>query len=503
MKKKQSYRFEDIMNILNLDVIYTGQESKFSVTSVTNNSAKVNSDAVFFAIKGYKSDGHKYINSAFEAGASVCFVEDISFVKDIYINKTIIVKDSRLAYSRFCRVFYQYPDRDLTIIGVTGTNGKTTTTYMIRSILMEAKKKVGLIGTIQNIINSELVKTNLTTPDSEEFYRLLAEMKTQGVNVVVCELSSHALALDRVDGLALDIAIYTNITRDHFDFHKSLEEYFNAKMKIFDLLDKSDKTHKCAVINRDDQLFNLVLPRIANRSFDCFTTGLTKESDYHAPNTQAEAKILSLNSFTCDLPYGRQISITTQMLGSFNVYNCLAAIAATDFLSTPVDNIRDGLAKITVKGRFEVIPLHNGGIAIVDYAHTDDALTNVLNAICEFKINRLITVFGCGGNRDKEKRPLMGEAVARLSDVIIVTSDNPRNENPVKIIEDIIPGILKYKSDYFSITDRKEAIYFALKTMGQNDILLIAGKGHEDYQIIGSETNYFSDQAVVLEYLKG
>ncbi len=476
------------------------------IKNIEFDSRKVKDGCLFIAVKGYTTDGHNYVKSSFENGASICIIDkdkELGLKETLdnqYHNKLIVVDNTRDVMPEITKAFLDYPDRKMTIIGITGTKGKTTTTYAIKSILEASGKKVGLIGTINYMIGDKTLESKNTTPDSLDLYKLLKSMYDEGVEYVVMEISSHALSLNRVGGLDIDIAIFSNFAQDHLDFHKNMEDYFQAKLKLFDLLKASVKKDKVAIINYDIPQYSRINEYIRQLGLSVLSYGLKDGADIRAKLIDK----ISLSGNKFEVHYnGSKSSFETNLIGEFNVYNTLCAISSAKFLKIDENQISTGLRMISVPGRFERINLWNNSIAIVDYAHTENALENVLITIKNLNPKRIITVFGCGGDRDKLKRPLMGAAVSKYSNIIVVTSDNPRTENPSTIIDEIVNGIKKDSNkEYFRIEDRKEAIEFALSIVKKDDVVLIAGKGHEDYQILKDKTIHFSDKEIVFDYIK-
>jgi len=464
------------------------------ITGITYDSRKVFPGAAFVAIKGFKTDGHLYIEDAFVRGAAVVVVEDKRFISKG--RPWIKVPDSRRALADFSAPIYGFPGDKLNIIGVTGTNGKTTTTNLITSILEEYDHRPGLIGTIHNRIGKEIIPVEHTTPEASDLQSLLAYFVDKAADYAVMEVSSHALELHRVNGTEYDVAVFTNLTQDHLDFHENMDKYLAAKGKLFSNLGvKSKKTrHKFAIINADDQSSDS-LKDIS--SVPVITYGINKQADIMAKDVR-----ISADGAKFKLEYINQsLPVSLKITGIFNVYNVLAATAVGLVEGVPIKNIITSLGKIDgVPGRFEKVSAGQDYTVIVDYSHTPDSLENCLKTAREFAESRIITVFGCGGDRDSKKRPLMGEVAGRLSDYIIVTSDNPRSEDPHKIIEDILPGLKHSASNstYTVIADRKEAINRAVEMAGTRDVVIIAGKGHETYQIIGSKVLDFDDREVAL-----
>jgi len=454
------------------------------ITGITIDSRSVVKGNVFICINGLVSDGHDYAEKAVENGASVIVSE-----RELPVNVPCIVyEDTRLAMAEISAKFYGYPENNLKLIGITGTNGKTTVSYLIKKILESAGKTVGIIGTNEILVGNEDVgikSSTPTTPNSLELRRIFSKMCKMGAEYVVMEVSSHALDLYRVAGLVYDVGIFTNLTRDHLDYHKTMDNYFHAKKKLFDI-------SKIAVINIDDEYGN----RIAESSQCKKMTVSTDKADLVAENIKITARGIS---YTVKWGDDREL-VTLGISGMFSVYNSLCAIAAAISSGIDLKTCALGIAASDgVKGRLERVETNTPYSVIIDYAHTPDGLENVITAVNSFKKGRCITVFGCGGDRDATKRPIMGEIGARLSDLAIITSDNPRCENPAKIIEDVVSGIKT--GNYEVIENRREAIRYALSVAEKDDIVLLCGKGQETYQIIGTEKTHFDEREVVRELL--
>ena len=472
-------------------IFYRGNNKP--VLSLENNSRNVKKGSVFFAIKGTSTDGHRFVPDAIKKGATTVVVQDKEIAQSLkkeypQIN-IILVENTRIAQAKAARKFYDYPDKKLKIIGITGTNGKTTTSHVIAQFLEAYGKKTGIIGTTGYKIGNKVISEGRTTPDAIQWFGLLDKFRKEGAEFVVAEVSSHALDQYRVYGTEFDAAVFTNLSHDHLDYHKTLEEYFLAKKRLFEQL----SIEKPAVINADDKYGKRLIKKFKNAVF-------------YGKSPQADLRILDYklcDSQTCiDFEYKeKRFKLRTSLLGDFNVYNMAAALLTLIKIGVPLEFLIEKSPIIKpVKGRFEVI--ERGGIkAIIDYAHTPDALENVLKSINKIKEKRVITVFGAGGDRDKEKRPLMGQVAQKLSDIVIITSDNPRSEDPMDIIKDIKSGLLSEENVFVEV-DREKAIKKAIDMAEKGDIVLIAGKGHETYQIIGDKVLHFDDKEVAEKYLK-
>jgi UDP-N-acetylmuramoyl-L-alanyl-D-glutamate--2,6-diaminopimelate ligase len=469
-----------------------------SVGSVRYDSRKVTPGDVFVALRGTSSDGHKFILGAMNAGASVVVVDDDAAVPDtVFMHHNvlkILVPDSRVALAHMAANYYGHPASRLKLVGVTGTNGKTTTTHLIKSILEANGGKVGLIGTIEYRIGDRVLTATHTTPESLELQSLLHDMTTDGCTAAVMEVSSHALAMHRVDGIRFQAGVFTNLTQDHLDYHTSMEEYFRAKKVLMDSLPPD----AVAVVNADDS-YGLRMAEDTKARVQ--TYGLTPGAAMRAENIRMGVDGCSFR-ISDD---GHRTDIRSSLTGKFNVSNILAAYAATTGIGVSPEVAVQGIAALpSVRGRFEQIVAPAGWTVVIDYAHTPDALENCLRAIREIlprdKKNRVITVFGCGGDRDRKKRPIMGRIAAKMSDVVIITSDNPRSEDPEAIMREIREGIPAGTSVQEN-TDRGNAIYEALAQARPGDVVLIAGKGHESYQVLASGRVHFDDREEVLKFI--
>jgi len=469
------------------------------VRGIQYDSRKVARGELFVAIRGTTTDGQNFINGAIGKGAKAVVLEDDSAIPDSLFMHAgvvkIVVQDSRKALAQISANFYGHPSRRLTLIGVTGTNGKTTTTHLIKSILEARGDRVGLIGTIEYKIGNEAIPATHTTPESLELNQLLSSMVDNACTAVVMEVSSHSLQMHRVHGLEFSTAAFTNLTQDHLDFHGTMEEYFKAKQILFSELSSS----ATAVTNADD--------RFGMRMIEKTQAGRLSYGTISPADVMAEDVRMTIHGTTFMVAYkgGRQ-QIQSSLTGRFNVANISAAYAVGVALGIPAESIRLGIAGVrSVRGRFEQIVSPRGWTAIVDYAHTPDALENCLRTIHdilpEHRANRIVTVFGCGGNRDKAKRPTMGAIASSLSDVTIITSDNPRKEDPQTIVDEINTGVVKGRTVMTEV-NRRKAIMMALELAGVGDVILIAGKGHEDYQVIGEAKHHFDDREEVEQYIR-
>ena len=464
------------------------------VGGVTNDSRQVGAGFVFVALHGLQADGATFAGDAVSRGA-IAIVSEAAPAPDIRV-PWVQVADARLALAALSDAFYRHPSGELTLVGITGTNGKTTTAYLLTSIVEAAGTRCGRIGTVGYRIGNREFDAARTTPEAPELQRMLRDMVAQGCGACVMEVSSHALALRRADHLQFAVAIFTNLTRDHLDFHRDMEEYFTAKRRLFELLPAG----AFGVSNLDDR-----------RGAECAAAAprsLTYAIDA-AADVQPGPLAFSLDGLAFDVRTPRgTLRIRSSLVGRPNAYNILASIAAALALDLPFTAIEQGIARLTnVPGRFQVVSDPGDEVrVVVDYAHTDDALKNLLETARPLAAGRVITVFGCGGDRDRSKRPLMGAVAARLSDLVIVTSDNPRSEDPEQIIEEIKRGIVvpadrvppkgqpgPRSTPYLAIADRRAAIETAVREARRGDLVLVAGKGHERYQVIGERALPFDD----------
>ena len=475
------------MNYMRLSEVLNGIEYKGSaadceVTDLTSDSRKVTEGVVFVCIKGLKSDGHDYASAAAASGAAAIVCE-----RDIGLPNQLIVSSAREAFAAMCENFMGHPLKRLKLIGITGTNGKTSATFITKQVLERSGHKCGLIGTIQNMIGDEVLHTEFTTPDTYELHRLFAGMAEADCEYVVMEVSSHALEQGRVAGLHFAAACFTNLTEDHLDFHGTMEAYFGAKAKLFDMTD-------CAIINIDDEWGNKL--RIRD-DVELITYGID--------NSLADISANGVEFFADGVGFtlradGKELKVKVPTPGRFSAYNALSAAGCALAVGVAPEAIAEALNRsIGIKGRAEVFPTGRNFTIILDYAHTPDGVENILSSMRTVSKGRLVALLGCGGDRDPYKRPLMGEAAARLSDFVIVTSDNPRTEDPESIIRQILPGVEKHDTPYTVIVNRREAMKYAVEHAQPGDVIVMAGKGHEDYQIIGKVKIHFDEREVLRE----
>src|SRR6184192_4210554 len=455
------------------------------VENIAYDSRRVQRNGMFVALRGEKSDGHEFIGQAIEKGASVIVAER----EEQNPRATcLVVENTRTALADFAETFYGHPGRKLKLAAVTGTNGKTTTTFLIKHICENAGLRCGLVGTVRYEIGERVLPAIRTTPESLDLQELLAQMASAGCKAAAMEVSSHALAQDRIRGLEWDVAVFTNLTQDHLDFHGTMDNYFEAKAKLFTALATQKRKRKpFAIVNIDDRYGRRLLDKIDKR-VAVLTYGVGTGADFRASNYRGE---FSGTCYQLDAQ-GKSYLVRLPLIGRFNVGNSVAALAAANALGINLRNAVLSLAKAPqVPGRLELVPARRQFQVFVDYAHTPDAVGNVLKTLRELEPKRLIAVFGCGGDRDRQKRPLMGEMVDQYADYAIITSDNPRKEDPGAIIAEIEKG---YRSTHYEkIVDRMAAISRAIALARPRDIVLIAGKGHENYQVFADHTVPFDD----------
>ncbi|EJT5916850.1 TPA: UDP-N-acetylmuramoyl-L-alanyl-D-glutamate--2,6-diaminopimelate ligase [Clostridium perfringens] len=480
---------KSLLKGLDYEVIKGNEESK--VQNIRYDNRKIEQGDAFVCVKGFKVDGHSFIGDAIKKGAKTLIVqEDVSVQEDITIIK---VRDTRKALAIMSSNYFGNPKDKLKIIGITGTNGKTTSAFIIKSILEKAGFMTGLIGTIANYIGNKKVDAVRTTPESYELHELFKNMVDAGVEYCVMEVSSHSLELDRVYGIQFEEGIFTNLTRDHLDFHKTFENYYNAKFKLFERSNHS-------IINLDDPYGANIVKDIEERGVKTkvSTFSIEKESDFkafeiksHSNGSEFKVNLEEVEDFSINIP------------GEYNIYNSLGCIICAYNLNIPMNKIKEGLSDVVIPGRCELVAKEKNlpYSIIIDYAHTPDGLENILSTVKAFTRNRMISVFGCGGDRDKVKRPQMGKIGCELSDIAIITSDNPRSEEPMDIINDIVKP-LNYDNFVIEV-NRKEAIRKAMNMALEGDVIVIAGKGHETYQILKDETIHFDEREVVYDILEG
>ncbi|QUI23204.1 UDP-N-acetylmuramoyl-L-alanyl-D-glutamate--2,6-diaminopimelate ligase [Vallitalea pronyensis] len=461
-----------------------------NISNIQYDSRKVTEGSLFVCIVGFNVDGHHYASSAVVNGAKALLVEEN--IEGINEHITIVkVSNTRKVIAALADRYYNHPSDKFRLIGVTGTNGKTSTTFLTKSILEAYGKKTGIIGTIENRIGDEILKAHRTTPESLDLQELFYNMVERNVNDVVMEVSSHSLDLHRVDACRFDVGVYTNLTLDHLDFHKTMENYRDAKLKLFNMCDTG-------VINLDDNYASYMIDNSSCKKY--LTYGIDNdEADLNAVQLK-----MDLGGASFKVTYqGTTYAIKLATPGKFSVYNALAAMGGCLALAIPMETIKEGLEKNKgIRGRFQSFASKKGYNVIVDYAHAPDGLLNVLKSMKEFVKGRIITVFGCGGDRDRSKRPVMGEIAGRHSDYCVITSDNPRTEDPLSIVQEVEAGVKGTNCAYETVVDRLKGIHTALAMAKEGDLILIAGKGHEDYQVLRDEIIHFDDAEVVLGYFE-
>ncbi|ACO02989.1 MAG TPA: UDP-N-acetylmuramoyl-L-alanyl-D-glutamate--2,6-diaminopimelate ligase [Persephonella sp.] len=477
------------------DIFHRGSSEK--VSHLTNNSKKVKKGSVFFAIKGTKIDGHQFIEDAIRNGASAVVLSDrkkAEYYSKKYPDVTFVISDNiRKTQAEVSNRFYDHPSEKLKVIGVTGTNGKTTVTNLLLQYLELAGKNTGIIGTIHYKYREKIFASGRTTPDSIEWFYLLSEMRDRGADYVVAEVSSHAVDQYRVYGTVFHGGIFTNLTQDHLDYHRDMENYFQTKKSFFDYI-KMTNPEGVISTNIDDHYGR----RIYQDFKSCMNTisyGRDKNAQFRVSDFVVDMKGVSF----CYEYNGIKRRVKSDLKGEFNIYNIAAAFSYLLRSGFDIDFLHHATEKLKpIRGRFETV--EKDFLVVNDYAHTPDAIEKILMSLNQIKKNRIIIVFGAGGDRDRGKRPLMGKIAEELADIIILTSDNPRSEDPSRIIEDIKSG-MKMEKEIYEIIDREEAIKKAIEIARKDDIVLIAGKGHETYQIIGDKTYYFDDLDVAKKYL--
>ena len=457
------------------------------ISGISYDSRRTQPGDLFVAIKGFESDGHAFISNAVKAGAAAVLCQERPAEDVPYI----AVENSREALALVSAEFFDHPGDVMKVIGVTGTSGKTTTTHLIKKIIETVTgEKVGLIGTNGNMVGSELLHTEHTTPESYELQKLFRQMKDAGCSYVVMEVSSHSLVLDRVSGFRFAVAAYTNLSRDHLDFHGTMEAYAEAKSMLFSRCD-------AACINIDDEFAPMMI-----KAAKCPV--ITSSIGSPEAKLRAENVELSAEGVKFDAVYGGStVPASLKIPGQFSVHNALTALSCCIAAGIDLKDAAEALAGASgVKGRVENVPTGSDFFVIIDYSHKPDALENVLRTLRPVTKGRLMCLFGCGGDRDRTKRPIMGRVAAEYSDLVIVTSDNPRTEDPQAIIDEILTGLQDTDTPVLTICDRIEAIHRAIDNASAGDVILLAGKGHEDYQIVGHEKHHMDEREIVADYLK-
>nr|WP_312578795.1 UDP-N-acetylmuramoyl-L-alanyl-D-glutamate--2,6-diaminopimelate ligase [Sedimentibacter sp.] len=462
------------------------------ITGITCNSKKIKKGDIFVAIKGYTSDGHKYIKDAIKNGASAVMCEYIpDDLKDS--SNFLIVKSSRASMAPAANVLYGRPSEKINIIGITGTNGKTSSTYLLKGIYDYLKEKSGIIGTMGTLVDDEKIKTDNTTPESTDVQYYLSKMAEKSITHCFMEISSHALELNRVDDVLIDVGIFTNLTRDHLDFHKTMENYYLAKKKLF------YKTKTNNIINVDDTYGDRLYRELIKDSIPAMSYGIDNEADIKASNLVTTMKG---TSFDCNIKgVIKKIHVNTP--GKFSVLNSLGALGAAYSLGVDLDDIISALGSFKgVTGRFQILETALDCTIILDFAHTPDGLQKVMDTINEFAKGRKIVMFGAGGERDLSRRAPMGEIAGKYCDLSILTSDNPRFENPYDICMEIAKGVEKYNAEYKIIIERDEAIYYAIDNYQSKDVILLAGKSTEPYQDMGVEKVPYDETTIAKRVIK-
>lgn len=467
-----------------LEILSATADLEMEISGVSYDSRQVKPGDLFAALSGYTVDGHRFIPQAMAAGAAAALCQtppaDVPYVQ---------VKDSRRALAAAGANFFGHPSKAMTMVGVTGTNGKTTTTYLLKAILEARGAKVGLIGTNQNMIGEEVLPTERTTPESFELQRLFARMRDAGCTHVVMEVSSHALFLDRVYGVHYDVGVFTNLTQDHLDFHGTMEAYCDAKAILF-------QNCGAGVVNAADPWTPRLLEKASCKVFTYSGSG--------GADLRAEDAVLAADhvAFTA-VHDGTRVPVRVNIPGRFMIDNTLDVLGAALALGVPLEESAAVLARVPhVKGRVEVVPTPGKDYTIlIDYAHSPDSLENVLTTVKGFAKGRTIALFGCGGDRDKAKRPKMGRIAAETADFVVVTTDNPRTERPADIIADILPGLEGAATPYEVVEDRVEAIHYCMDHARAGDVIVLCGKGHETYQEVGHEKRHMDEREIVAAYL--
>ncbi|HNS31398.1 MAG TPA: UDP-N-acetylmuramoyl-L-alanyl-D-glutamate--2,6-diaminopimelate ligase [bacterium] len=464
------------------------------IKGIAYDSRKVKENFLFAAIRGNKSDGHLFIKDAIDRGAKIIVAEKRSTVLPSDISE-IIVQDSRDALHKLAAEFYGHPSKKINVVGITGTKGKTTVSYIIKHVLEHTGNKCGILGTISYQIGERTINSTNTTPESLDIQQFLADMLEEKCKWAVMEVSSHGSIQGRTEGIHFDTGIFTNIaSHEHLDYHKTFRNYLHAKLIFFDTYMKcSEKENKAGIVNADDPYAKYFTRSLRKNGIRCVTCG-TRNSD-----VQLKEYSIKRDGNYMKVEIGNEkIDFYTRIRGFSNIYNTLSAIAFAKAREIPMESVKEALASLeSIPGRFESVNAGQDFDVIVDYAHTHPALANLLSSIRKMNPARIILVFGCGGDRDKTKRPLMGKVAVKMADIVFITSDNPRSENPEKIIEDIEKGIPFYRRRYVSMPDRKQAITEAVKAARKGDCVVIAGKGHESFQIMANTIIPFDDREEV------
>ncbi|HEY5555407.1 UDP-N-acetylmuramoyl-L-alanyl-D-glutamate--2,6-diaminopimelate ligase [Acetobacterium sp.] len=476
-----------ILEIINL-------QSDYEVKKIAYNSKDVQAGTLFVAIPGYVTDGHKYVRNAIAQGAGVVIYQNQLTEYDDQVTY-IRVSDSRFALGIIASAFYENPSKAMIVTGITGTNGKTSITYMLKSVFEADGKKCGLIGTINNLIEAEIIDNRgRTTPESLEVQEIIGEMRDAGCNYLSMEVSSHGLALDRVNGVAFDYGIFTNLTQDHLDFHKTFENYFNAKAKLF------YRVKKANIINGDDRWGRILCEILEDKTdIPIITYGLEPTNDYIARNMIYEVQG---TTYTLVTPVSEE-QIYLDIPGEFMVYNSMAAIINALEEGVSMESIKKAMATMPgVEGRMERLDVDAPFDVIIDYAHSPDSLKKLLKSVRKIYNGRIVLVFGCNGDRDREKRPIMGRIAGTYADTVVVTSDNPASENPMDIINAVAAGVAEKTENYTAVETRVEAVYHGASLCQPGDVLVLAGKGHEKQEIMKDEILYYNEWDTVREAIQ-
>ncbi|MCL2201518.1 MAG: UDP-N-acetylmuramoyl-L-alanyl-D-glutamate--2,6-diaminopimelate ligase [Oscillospiraceae bacterium] len=470
-----------------IEVIDQNTGVDMEIHGVSFDTRKLEAGSVFVAVSGFESDGHDYIPLAMEKGAACVICEKKPEADVPYV----LVEDSRKALAILSSAWFGYPAEKLILVGVTGTNGKTTVTTLLKSVIEQCTGcKAGLMGTSLNMIGEEEIPSNLTTPESYDIQELLQKMVEAGCKYAVMEVSSHALSLSRVHGMEYEVGVFTNLTPEHLDFHGSMENYAEAKAQLFGI-------SKNSAINIDDEYADIMIEKAKG---PVLSYAVNNDS---ANLVGKDVKLYAGKVAFCALTIGHLVRVELHIPGMFSVYNALAVMAAAHLLGLNPEQVTQALSDCSgVKGRAEVVPVDGDFTVLIDYAHTPDALEKIVTTVKGSATGRVVTLFGCGGDRDNKKRPLMGGIAAEYSDFVIVTSDNPRTEDPAEIIKEILAGMKNTKTPYKVIENRREAIHWAVENAQAGDVIILAGKGHETYQILGKEKIHFDEREVVAECLK-
>jgi UDP-N-acetylmuramoyl-L-alanyl-D-glutamate--2,6-diaminopimelate ligase len=501
--KADRMKISEIIQNSGVSINSVGGFNDSEIISIEYDSRKGIEGSLFAAVEGFESDGHSFIESAVDKGCRCILISEKrsdEFARFADRGVVILVSnDTRRALSAVSSAFYGNPSGKLHVTGITGTNGKTSITYLLEAVYASQGISCGVIGTVNYRWKGKTLPAPNTTPESKDIQELLKTMLDDGVTHVIMEVSSHALELNRVDDIEFDSAIFTNLTVDHLDFHKTIDAYFNAKRRLFDLMEKSPKKNRTAVVNIDDEYGRKLYSEKSKYSYSIKSFGTTGDGDFKAIGNSIDNRITGVRyRLSCD---AASYNVELKLAGRFQVYNSLAAFASAYYSGINREAVIRGLGSLkAVPGRLQVVESKLGFYAVVDYAHTGDALLKLLQSINEMPHNRVIAVFGCGGDRDKTKRPVMGKIAFDNSDIAIVTSDNPRTEDPEQIIKDITAGM--GDGDYVVEPDRELAIALAVQKASSGDIVVLAGKGHEDYQIIGKTKRHFDDCEMAAKYMR-